>query len=93
VNQMTVKMNGDFHQFEFNGMAQDLLDSSSFTAGRWAAYSLPAEPVLGAFDYSIVPGNMGEAWLGSTPNQFYTITSGSFRIGQRPGYAIEGIRY
>ena len=80
VNRMTVKVNGDFHQFEFQGMAQDLIDSSSFAAGMGQLNSFPVEPVLGAFDYSIVPGNMGEAWLGSAPNQFYTITSGTFQL-------------
>src|ERR1700744_6026184 len=29
VDQMTVKLNGDFHQFQFKGSAQDLIDSSS----------------------------------------------------------------
>jgi hypothetical protein len=51
-----------------------------FTAGEGQLSSFPAEPALGAFDYSIVPGNMGEAWLGSTPGQFYTITSGTFQL-------------
>ena len=80
VNQMSVTVNGDFHQFGFNGMAQDLVDSSSFASGSGQLTVFPAEPALGAFDYSIVPGNMGEAWMGSTPNQFYTITSGSFQL-------------
>jgi hypothetical protein len=80
VDKMTVKINGDFHQFEFEGLAQDLLDSSSFTTGMGQMSSFPAEPALGAFDYSIVPGNMGEAWLGSSPNKFYTITSGTFQL-------------
>jgi hypothetical protein len=80
VDKMTVKVNGDFHQFEFEGMAQDLLDSASFTAGEGQLSSFPAEPALGAFDYSIVPGNMGEAWLGITPSQFFTITSGTFQL-------------
>jgi hypothetical protein len=80
VDRMTLKVNGDFHQFEFNGMAQDLIDSSSFTGGMGQLVSFPAEPPLGAFDYSIVPGNMGEAWLGSTPNEFYTITSATFEL-------------
>ena len=30
VDGLTVKLNGDFHQFEFKGTAQDLIDSSSF---------------------------------------------------------------
>jgi hypothetical protein len=80
VDKMTVKVNGDFHQFEFEGMAQDLLDSASFTAGEGQLSSFPAEPELGAFDYSIVPGNMGEAWLGVSPSKFYTITSGQFQL-------------
>jgi hypothetical protein len=80
VDKMTVNINGDFHQFEFEGLAQDLLDSSSFTTGMGQMSSFPAEPALGAFDYSIVPGNMGEAWLGSSPNKFYTITSGTFQL-------------
>jgi hypothetical protein len=80
VDKMTVKINGDFHTFEFEGMAQDLLDSASFTTGQGQLSSFPIEPVLGAFDYSIVPGNMGEAWLGITPSQFYTITSGTFEL-------------
>lgn len=80
VNQMSVTVNGDFHQFGFNGMAQDLIDSSSFASRSGQLTVFPAEPALGAFDYSIVPGNMGEAWLGSTPSQFYTITSGSFQL-------------
>jgi hypothetical protein len=80
VDRMTLKVNGDFHQFEFEGMAQDLIDTASFTAGNGQLASFPAEPTLGAFNYSIVPGNMGEAWLGVTPNQFYTITTGTFQL-------------
>jgi hypothetical protein len=80
VDKMTIKVNGDFHQFEFEGMAQDLLDTSSFAAGQGQMSSFPVEPVLGAFSYAIVPGNMGEAWLGITPGEFYTITSGTFQL-------------
>ena len=29
---MEIIMNGDFHEFHFSGVAQDVLDSSSFTA-------------------------------------------------------------
>ena len=80
VDKMTVKVNGDFHQFEFEGMAQDLLDSASFTPGEGQLSSFPLEPAVGAFDYSIVPGNMGQAWLGIAPSRFYTITSGTFQL-------------
>jgi hypothetical protein len=81
VDQMDISINGDFHEFRFRGVAQDVLDSSSFSSGQMAnLQSFPAEPALGAFDYSIVPGHMGEAWLGSSPTQFLTITSGTVTL-------------
>jgi hypothetical protein len=33
--------------------------------------------VIAGFDFSVVPGNLGQAWLGTSPNQFLTITSAS----------------
>jgi hypothetical protein len=80
IDRMTIKVNGDFHQFEFSGIAQDLIDTSSFASGMGQLTSFPAEPAQAGFDYSIVPGNMGEAWLGSTPGEFYTITGGTFQL-------------
>jgi hypothetical protein len=78
VDQMEIQVNGDYHEFHFSGLAQDVLDSSSFSSANVGQLqSFPAEPALAAFDYSIVPGNMGEAWLGTTPAQFLTITSAS----------------
>jgi hypothetical protein len=81
VNQMDIVVNGDFHEFQFQGMAQDVLDSTSFVSGGPEQLSsFPAEPPLGAFDYTIVPGNLGEAWLGTSPAQFFTITSASVQL-------------
>jgi hypothetical protein len=75
VDQMEIVVNGDYHEFHFSGLARDVLDSSSFSAGSAQLQSFPAEPALDAFDYSIVPGNMGQAWLGTSPAQFFTITN------------------
>jgi len=77
VDQMEIQIDGDFHEFHFSGVAQDVLDSASFTAGQGNLTSYPAEPGIGAFDYSIVPGNLGQAWLGTTPAQFFTVTEAS----------------
>jgi hypothetical protein len=71
---MEIQINGDFHQFNFTGLAQDVVDSASFTAGQGSLTSYPVEPEVGSFDYSIVPGNLGEAWLGTEPAQFFTVT-------------------
>jgi len=81
VDKITVRVNGDFHQFQFSGVAQDLADSTSFSSGVGQLTVFPAEPALGAFDYSVVPGNLGQVWLGSTPSQFFTLTDAQLVIG------------
>ena len=80
VDRMTVKLNGDFHQFEFKGTAQDLIDSSSFIAGQGGQTTFPAEPALDGFSYSPVPGNLGQVWLGVFPSQFFTVSDASIQI-------------
>jgi hypothetical protein len=80
VDQMSVKLNGDFHEFEFKGKAQDILDSASFTTNQGGLTTFPAEPAVGDFSYSPVPGNLGEVWLGVIANQFLTISSASVQI-------------
>src|SRR5580692_5687635 len=77
---LTVKLNGDFHQFDFKGPAQDLLDSSSFTTGQGGLTTYPAEPALDGFSYSPVPGNLGEVFLGVFPTQFCTVSAASIQI-------------
>ncbi len=77
VDQMEIVVNGDYHEARFKGPAQDVMDSASFTGDAGASSGFPEEPALAAFDYAIVPGNMGQAWLGASPNQFFTITSAS----------------
>jgi hypothetical protein len=57
-----------------------LIDSSSFQAGTAGLSGFPVEPSLAAFDYSIVPGNLGQAWLGTGPTEFYTITDAAIAV-------------
>jgi hypothetical protein len=80
IDQMDILVNGDYHEFHFSGVAQDVVDSSSFSAGAAQLQSFPAEPLVSGFDYSIVPGNLGQAWLGTSPAQFFTITSASIQL-------------
>ena len=80
VDQMEIGLNGDYHEFLFSGQAQDVVDSTSYggsTSGAAQLQSFPAEPAVGGFDYAIVPGNLGQAWLGTSPTQFFTITAAS----------------
>ncbi len=80
VDTMQVKVNGDYHEFDFEGMARDLIDTTSFVAGQGGLAAFPEEPAVGAFDYSIIPGHLGQAWLGNTPDRFYTITGAELRV-------------
>ncbi len=80
VDTFLVSVNGDFHEFAFTGPAADLLDSSSFAGGTAGLTIFPIEPALTEFDYSIVPGHLGEVWLGSTANQFFTLTEASVEV-------------
>jgi hypothetical protein len=80
VDQATIKLNGDFHEFEFKGQGQDIVDSASFTAGQAGASVFPSEPTVSTYTYSPVPGNLGQVWLGVIPNQFLTVSSASVQI-------------
>jgi len=75
IDQLRVSINGDFHQFTFSGLASDLIDNTSFSAGQAGLIEFPSEPPVTELNYSVVPGNLGQAWLGNTPDQFFTITS------------------
>jgi hypothetical protein len=80
VNQMLLRVNGDFHEFEFAGPAKDLLDSASLLSGDGGLEQFPAEPSLDGFDYSLVPGHLGQVWLGASPERFYTLTDAAIKV-------------
>ena len=81
INKMRIDVNADFHQFSFSGAASDVVDSASFSTGQIAGLTqFPAEPALADFSYSIIPGHLGQAWIGTTPTQFLTVTSAVIEI-------------
>jgi hypothetical protein len=80
VDKMTINVNGDFHELAFTGSAADLVDSGSFQSGQAGLSSFPAEPAISMLDYVLVPGNLGEAWLGVTPWQAFTVTSAQISL-------------
>lgn len=80
VDRMTVSMNGDFHELQFQGMAQDLVDSASFASGQGGLTLFPTEPAAGDINYAPVPGNLGQVWLGVIPNQILTVTQATIEI-------------
>jgi len=80
VDSFELSVNGDFHEFAFGGPAADIIDSSSFTAANAGLSAFPAEPPKNGFDYSIVPGHLGQAWIGSTANQVFTLTEAKVQL-------------
>jgi hypothetical protein len=80
MNKLNIKVNGDFQEFSFSGPARDLLDSASFTSGQGGLTQFPTEPTIANFDYTIVPGHVGEVWMGVTPAQFLTMTSAALEL-------------
>lgn len=80
VDQLSIDVNGDFHEFTFKGAARDVLDSASFNPGDGMLASFPAEPVLATFQQGAVPGNLGQAWIGSTATKFLTLTEASVTL-------------
>jgi hypothetical protein len=80
IDTMSIKLNGDFHEFHFKGTAQDLIDSASFSSGQGGQTTFPAEPALDGFAYSPVPGNLGQVWLGVSPTQFLSVSSASIQL-------------
>jgi hypothetical protein len=80
VDVLGVLVNGDFHELIFSGPAADLLDSYSFVPGTAGLSAFPVEPDLADFDYSIVPGHLGQVWLGSPAGQFFTLIEASVEI-------------
>lgn len=80
VDQLKVKVNADFHEFEFSGPARDVIDSASFESGQGGLTQFPEEPALGSFDYSIIPGHIGQVWLGTPANRFYTLTEAELTV-------------
>jgi hypothetical protein len=81
VDRMRFLINGDFHEIEFAGVAKELLDNVSYAGEGFSGLSsFPAEPPESGFDYSIVPGHLGQAWLGPFSTRFFTISSAEITV-------------
>jgi hypothetical protein len=80
VDTLTVKINGDYQEFDFAGPARDLIDSASFAGGEGGLTQFPAEPAAAGFTYTIVPGHLGQVWMGASPAQFFTLTAGQLTL-------------
>jgi len=80
VDQLQIQVNGDYQAFRFTGPAADIIDSVSFQQGQGGLTSFPSEPLSTGYDYTIVPGHLGQVWIGSAPNEFFTLTAATVTL-------------
>jgi hypothetical protein len=80
VDTLRIKVNGDFQEFAFGGAARELLDSTSFASGQGGLATFPTEPTSANFDYTVIPGHLGQVWMGATPTQFFTLTGAELTL-------------
>ena len=80
VSKAKIAANGDYQELQFSGMAADVIDSASFEAMQGGMGAFPDEPAVAPGQYSIVPGHLGQVWMGAVPTQFFTLTSAQITI-------------
>ena len=88
-NDMAVRVNGDYHELEFSGEAQDVIDSVSFAGGDGGLGSFPTEPAVSSEAFLPVPGNLGQVWLGNPASKFLTLTSATLRLGNDLDFRVQ----
>ncbi|MEZ5398298.1 MAG: hypothetical protein R2729_01435 [Bryobacteraceae bacterium] len=80
VDRLSVDVNGDFHQFRFQGVGAGVEDNLTFTSGTAGLTEFPEEPAGPYPVPSLVPGSLGQAWLGATPSKFFTVLRATVRL-------------
>ena len=80
VEMMEIAINGDQHEFAFAGPAADLVDSTTFSSGTAGLDAFPSEPVVAQMKAGAVPGHLGQAWIGGTASQFFTVTEATIQL-------------
>jgi hypothetical protein len=80
VDDFSVTINGDYHEFTFRGFAAGLTDSSSFSGQVAGLSEFPPEPVVEPSQYQVIPGHLGQAWIGNIAERYCTLTSAEVRL-------------
>ncbi|MEZ5353031.1 MAG: hypothetical protein R2762_10380 [Bryobacteraceae bacterium] len=73
VDRVSIQVNGDFHQFRFQGVGADVSDNLTFVSGMAGLTEFPEEPIGPYPEFSLVPGSLGQVWLGAVPAKFFTL--------------------
>ncbi len=80
VNEFEIDVTGDRHRLSWTGNAADVIDSAAFVSGEAGLSVCPELPTQSPIDYSIVPGQLGQVWLGNPASLAYTVTQAVIRL-------------
>jgi hypothetical protein len=80
VDEMSVELNGDFHELTFRGAAAGVIDNRTFEPQQGGLASFPAEPAVQPLAEMPVPGHLGQAWVGTGPWLLDTVAEARIRI-------------
>lgn len=80
VDEMEIRVNGDFHEIRFSGEAADVIDSASFQDGEGGLSQFPAEPALEVLSEMPVPGHLGQVWVGANERRVYTLSDARITV-------------
>jgi len=78
--ELRININGDFHEMTVAGEGRNYFDSVSFVDGIAGLSEFPPEPIVDAGSVKLIPGTLGQAWIGSTGTQSYNVLLGSVRL-------------
>lgn len=80
IDKMRIQVNGDFHHFEFDGLAACLIESVAFTPPTAGLDEFPVEPAGAPSTFPLVPGSLGQAWFGVEPARFHTVVEAAVQL-------------
>ena len=80
VDVLSISINGDLHEMVFRGPAANLVTADGISGAEGSSFSFPQEPNVGTFEYAVVPGHLGQVWLGNSSPQFMSLTEASIQV-------------
>ena len=75
VDKLKIAVNGDYHEFSASGFAAGTVDNRTFEPGQAGLSDFPAEPAFGQTSFDVIPGHLGQVWMGNEPSRLATLAS------------------
>jgi hypothetical protein len=80
VDKLKMTVNGDYQEFTATGFACGTVDNRTFQAGQAGLSAFPTEPEMQQLSFDVIPGHLGQAWIGSGPSRLATLGSAEITV-------------